>query len=200
MKLLVISIIFILVSACSTIKQVIPEDKLNITCDVKNCLVVSSKSIIIGPTPLLLNAQKIKQITNGKFINFKIIKKGFLPKEVSLFSRNIKKVKIKMTPVDDKNFEEWVLGRFLKKTNNMSRKLLEIQALLISGRFKIAKKQLELFQEKYPNVSSSYTMMANILINEKNINLAESFLLRAIELDKKDSTARRLLKNIKDIL
>ena len=147
----------------------------------------------LGETPLEIRQVDIDKIREGEFAAFTITRKGYRDSQVVLHIDGINNFTMKMPKLSEEHFRDWVLHGYGARTNVMTRKLLEIQGFVIVKQMDRAKTELINFQEKYPNIAASYTMLGNIYYYNKDFGNARSQLLRALVLDKDDSTAQRLL-------
>ncbi len=85
---------------------------------------------------------------------------------------------------------------YSQEMNELSRMLLLIQAKMFLKEFNEAKSDIALFQEKFPQMAAGHTMLATLALHENKKEEARGHLVRALELDRNDKTATRLLNSI----
>jgi hypothetical protein len=150
----------------------------------------------IGTTPFeVKNTDLVKYSENG-YVLIKAKKIGSLDESFLIPIDGYGQFTLKLSPATDEHFKNWVMPSYSKEMNELARMLLHIQANMFLKEFNEAKSDIVLFQEKYPQIAAGHTMLATLALHENKKEEARGHLLRALELDRNDKTAIRLLNSI----
>lgn len=150
----------------------------------------------IGVTPLSLTRVDALKYSSGEMLAFVVKKFGYLDREVVIPVYGFDEYKLTLTPLDENHFKQWVLRAYNGQTNEMTRKLLNIQGLLFLRKNDDAKKAIDEFSKNYETIAAAHTMLATLLIAEGKELESKAHLLRALSIDQNDETAQRLLRRL----
>ena len=158
--------------------------------------VITAKGDILGNTPLKMEGGELIKYAKDGYVALIVKKSGYIPREIVVPANGIDMYSVNLTSLNPNHFEKWVLKTYGSETNEMLRKLLQIQGLLFLKKFNLAEGRISIFQKSYPNIASSYTMLGNIYYHQEKFKEARDQLLRALSIDSKDETTIRFLKAV----
>jgi tetratricopeptide (TPR) repeat protein len=150
----------------------------------------------IGTTPFEIKNTELAKHAESGYVLIKAKKIGALDESFLIPIESYGQFKLKLSPVSDEHFKKWVLPSYPKELNSIASMLLLIQAKMFLKEFDQAKSDIELFKEKFPQIAAGHTMLATLALHQDKKEEARGHLIRALELDRNDTTAARLLNSI----
>ncbi len=152
----------------------------------------------LGVTPLLLSGETLKRVSTGGRVEVMLTQAGYADRQLVLDIHGEDHHEVRMTALDGDYFAKHALSEFSKPINSLVRQLLQIQGMVMAKKLDQAMKSLEEFQSKYPNVASSFVLMANVELMRGKRRAARGYLIRAKSLDPSDAVISRMLAGTKD--
>jgi hypothetical protein len=150
----------------------------------------------IGTTPFKIQSGELQKYSESGFVLVKARKVGVLDESFLVPLNSYGEFKLKLTQVSNDHFNNWVMPSYSVQMNELTKTMLEIQAKLFLREFKEAKIEIEKLKLKFPHLAAGHTMLATLALHENKREEARGHLIRALEIDKNDSTATRLLNSI----
>jgi len=147
----------------------------------------------VATTPAMLEGDALKKLTITGRLECVLSAAGYEPKELHLETYGNDLHFTKLQKLDDGYFSKRVMRDFSQQANELSRKLLGIQGLVITRRLDDAEKELRTFQERYPNVAAGYVLLSNIERLRGNAEKARAAIARAQSLDPDDPVINRMI-------
>jgi hypothetical protein len=150
----------------------------------------------LGVTPLVLKGDLIeKASTNGR-LELLVSRGGYQTRQLVLDVHGNDRHDVRLTALDQDYFARKALQEFAQPINAMARQLLRIQGLLLVKKLDEAQKLIEEFQKDYPNVASSFVLLANVELLKGRPQKARGYLLRAQSIDSRDPVISRMLGSL----
>ena len=148
----------------------------------------------LGVTPLEIDTKTLTNEVVDGYLPIKISKPGYYSEKVYLPKADLSSINMKLKEISRQDVQKIVELLYTEDANLMTQNILEIQALLMTRRYTEVKTKLQSFNKKYPHIAAGYTLMGSVLMNEGNLEEARGYFSRAVGLNKKDQTAKRLLQ------
>jgi hypothetical protein len=185
---------FILLFGCSQLQK--NETELSFESSPQSAEVFSSDGSLLGKTPFSLKSSEVKKFAKSGYVLVKTKKVGFIDESFLIPVDSFGSFNFKLTKVSQIHFKSWVMPSYSQELNQITKSLLEVQAKMFLKDFISARKDLELLNNNYPHIAAGHTMLATLAMQENKREEAKGHLMRALELDKEDKTALRLLNLI----
>jgi hypothetical protein len=185
---------FILLLACSQLQKA--QTELSFESTPQSAEVFTSDGTLLGKTPFSLKNSELNKFAKSGYVLVKTKKVGFVDETFLIPIESFGNFTFKLTKVSQVHFKTWVMPSYAQELNQISKSLLEVQAKMFLKDFVNARKDLETLNHDFPHIAAGHTMLATLAIQENKRDEAKGHLMRALELDKDDKTALRLLNLI----
>ena len=182
-------LLLFLISACSSVGVT----KVEIKSNPPAAQVLSLERKVVGVTPLVLTGDILKQNSKEGRVFVILSAPGYVERELFLDVHGDDVHQVTLAKLDENYFIDKILGSLSPEANHMARDLLQIQALLLSKKINEAETGILEFQKRFPNIASSFVLLAGVEMARGNVPKARGYLLRAQSLDPSDPVAARLL-------
>jgi tetratricopeptide (TPR) repeat protein len=103
---------------------------------------------------------------------------------------------VTLAELNTDQFKNQTFGTYYREINEFSTKLLELHYLVLSHDYEAAKLALQKFKVAYPNVVATYTMLAQIELEQGNLDVARAYLRAALRIDPKNNYSLELLATL----
>tara|TARA_B100001971_G_C18266136_1_gene592652 strand:- start:4961 stop:5569 length:609 start_codon:yes stop_codon:yes gene_type:complete len=198
MKLILI-IGIIIFSSCSLFEEKLSlEENVQVLSNPSASDVYNVQGDFLGRTPLTLKGELLKKASKENVVSIVLKRANYKPENVVFVNRGVAKVEVGLEEIDSEYFEELLRGRLSKDINKVAKKLVRIQTGIMSGKMAEVRENLSDLIDRYPAISTNYTLQGVLLIREKKYKAAEASLQKALSLDESDDLAKSYLNYIKE--
>lgn len=198
MKLILI-IGIIIFSSCSLFEEKLSlEENVQVLSNPSASDVYNVQGDFLGRTPLTLKGELLKNASKENVVSIVLKRANYKPENVVFVNRGVAKVEVGLEEIDSEYFEELLRGRLSKDINKVAKKLVRIQTGIMSGKMAEVRENLSDLIDRYPAISTNYTLQGVLLIREKKYKAAEASLQKALSLDESDDLAKSYLNYIKE--
>lgn len=189
MKYAMTFLLFLIVSGCATKSVQIESQPSGAT------VMINDKEV--GKTPLTLTPETAGVGQDDHFVKMNLSLPGHESVKTIVNFKDQRKIEMALPPFEEKYFEKRVAPEFQNQVNQLVRDILTIQGLVLSTQDSLAKKRLEEFVVKYPNIAAGYVLQANLEIKNGQKDLALRYLERARSIDPEDNVVKRMIESLK---
>lgn len=149
----------------------------------------------IGTTPLNLDSEKLKRMTESGVIEIALRKDGFNEKIFIFKPEGIETYNLNMNSLVEMQ-TQMLPSQYRGTISAITRDLLTIQGLIFSKKLPEAKQKLTLFQEKYPFIAASFVLSSSIALLNSDLKSAYLDLVKAQTLDQSDPQIKKMLNEV----
>ena len=193
LRIIFICTIFVLTYSCSSTSK---KETLLSFMSEPAVVDIYAGGVKIGTTPFEVKNSDLEKYAENGYVLVKAKKIGSLDESFLIPVDGYGQFTLKLSPASNEHFKNWVMPSYSQEMNELARMLLLIQAKMFLKEFNEAKSDIALFQEKFPQMAAGHTMLATLALHENKKEEARGHLVRALELDRNDKTATRLLNSI----
>ncbi len=152
----------------------------------------------IGTTPMTLSGDSLAKATRGSRLAIVVSAARHVPREISADVHGDDQYNIKLSPLDERYFNELTLKDYAGQLQEMARQLLSAQGLLLAKKLDEADAAVTTLRTHFPNLAAAYVLTANLDLLRGDSEKAKAHLRRARTLDKSDAVAARLLRQLEE--
>lgn len=149
----------------------------------------------VGITPLTLDSEKLKKMTESGVVEISLRKDGFNEKTFIFKPDGIETYNLNMNSLVEMQ-TQMLPTQYRGTISAINRELLTIQGLIFSKKLPEAKQKLTAFQEKYPFIAASFVLSSSIAILNSDLKSAYLDLVKAQTLDQNDPQIKKMLNDV----